>query len=214
MPHHHDDPNLTLLDHPIAAHWMGQLRDENTPPGVFRVLVRRLGAMLAWEACRTLDTVEHPVTTPVGPTLARRMDEKVCVVPILRAGLALAEAMLDTVPGSAMGHIGLYRNEQTLEPVYYYDKLPGHAPRSTTLLVDPMLATGGSAAAALKLLRDRGCVKVIFVCMVAAPEGIAALREAEPELPIVTAAIDEGLNDKGYIVPGLGDAGDRAFGTL
>jgi uracil phosphoribosyltransferase len=206
--------SVTLANHPLIEHLLTTLRDRATPALRFREAVESLGHLLAYEAIREapLQTVE--VQTPLETMSAPRMRRSVTIVPILRAGLGLAQGMLRLLPEAQMGHIGLARNEQTLEPESYYEKLPPRIAGDLVLLADPMLATGGSAVAAVDRLREVGCRDIAFVGVLAAPEGLATLAEAPPDLPIVVAAVDRGLNERGYIVPGLGDAGDRYFGTM
>ncbi len=203
---------LTVVPHPLAGHLLAALRDHRTEPERFRVLSRRLSAVLALEATRDLPTRPVTVTTPVGETTVRVLDSTVVAVPILRAGLGLLEAVTDLLPDVAVGYAGLERDEATLQPTSYYLKVPPLEGR-TVLLLDPMLATGGSASFAVRLLEERGATDVRLVCVVAAPEGVERLRADHPGVRVVTAALDEGLDDRGYIVPGLGDFGDRLFGT-
>jgi uracil phosphoribosyltransferase len=204
---------LTVVDHPLAAHLVAGLRDERTEPERFRVLAQRLSTVLVLEATRDLATREDTVTTPLVRTRVRVLDGNVVAVPILRAGLGLLTAVTELLPDVQVGYAGLERDETTLQPSSYYLKVP-HLDGRTVLLLDPMLATGGSASFAATLLKERGASDVRLVCVVAAPEGVARLGADHPEVRIVTAALDEGLNDLGYIVPGLGDFGDRLFGTF
>ena len=205
---------VRLIDHPVVAHMVSDAREANTPPAMFRELLKRIGQLLAYEATRDLKTTPTSVTTPLETFESPRLAEAVTIVPILRAGMGLTAGMMDVIPNARMGHLGMFRDEEKLKPVSYYEKLPEAITSGPVLLVDPMLATGGSAVAALELLQDKGCKDIRFVCLVAAPEGLAAVTEAFPGLPIYTAAVDRELNDIGYILPGLGDAGDRVFGTL
>lgn len=204
---------LTVVDHPLAAHLLTGLRDVATQPERFRVLTRRLSTVLLLEATRDLVRVPRTVTTPLGETSTTALDTPVVAVPILRAGLGLLDAVTDLLPDVAVGYAGLERDESTLQPVSYYLKVPSLEGR-TVLLLDPMLATGGSAAFAATLLKDRGATDLRLICVVAAPEGVTRMADAHPDVRVITASLDEGLNDVGYIVPGLGDFGDRLFGTF
>jgi len=206
--------SVTVVDHPVLTHRVTQLRDRHTSSDTFRQLVSEVSGLLAYEALRDLGTTEVTVDTPVAAAApARRVAEVVLLVPILRAGLGMAEGVLRLLPDARLGHLGVYRDEKTLEPVSYYQKLPPDIAATEVLLIDPMLATGGSALAAVHVLKNSGVTSLKFVCLVAAPEGIAALHRQYPEVPIFCAAVDRQLNEKGYILPGLGDAGDRLFGT-
>lgn len=209
MPHH-----VHLIDHPLVAHLQTELRNRDTPTARFRELAERLGELLAYEALRDCPRKDHTVNTPLEPYPGSALDGPVTIVPILRAGIGPATGMSRMIPESQVGHLGMFRDEKKLTPVSYYMKLPSNIADGPVLLVDPMLATGGSAVAALDVLKQRGCKQLHFVCLVAAPEGIAKLKEKHPDIPITTAAIDRQLNDKGFILPGLGDAGDRIFGTV
>jgi uracil phosphoribosyltransferase len=204
---------LHVVDHPLLQRHVAVLRDRNTSREGFRAALAEAAAILAYEATRELETVAFHVQTPLEPADARRPAKDIVVVAVLRAGLGLVDGFLRLVPEAAIGHVGLARNEDTLEPESYYERLPAAIPAATVFVVDPMLATGGSAAEAIKRVRAAGAVDVRLVCLVAAPEGIAAVRAVEPEIPIVVAAMDRGLDERGYIRPGLGDAGDRMFGT-
>ncbi|MEM6459681.1 MAG: uracil phosphoribosyltransferase [Planctomycetota bacterium] len=207
-------PNVTLASHPLIGHLLTDLRDRETPGLRFREAVEALGHLLAYEAIRDAPLDEAAIKTPLEAMSALRLGETITIVPILRAGLGLADGMLRLLPAAQVGHLGMARNEDTLEPEAYYEKLPADAAAGRVLLADPMLATGGSAAAAVDRLKKLGCRKITFVGVLAAPEGVGKLSRSHPDVPIVLAAIDRGLNDRGYIVPGLGDAGDRYFGTL
>jgi len=206
---------LTIIDHPLIHHKMTLLRDKDTGSKEFRELAKELSALICYEATRELPledaAVETPVAQYVGKCLAA--GTKLAVVPILRAGLGMAEGLLSLLPTAKVGHIGIYRDPNTLRPVEYYCKLPSDIAERTVLLLDPMLATGGTAAAAVQFLKDRGVKDIKILSLVAAPEGVKAMAAAHPEVRIFTAAYDKGLNDHGYIVPGLGDAGDRIYGT-
>ena len=206
-------PSVTVLDHPLVGVLVTELRNRDTPVERFRDVVEQLGRLLAYEALRHVAVTAVPVTTPVAETAGTRLSAAPTIVCILRAGAGLTPGVLSLVPGARMGHLGMFRDEETLEPVPYYDKLPPDAADGPVLLCDPMLATGGSALAAIELLRSRGCRDIAFLGVLAAPEGVKRLTDAFPDVPIVLAALDERLNEHGYIVPGLGDAGDRIFGT-
>lgn len=207
------DPQLTVVHHPLVQHKLSLMRRKETPTAEFRQLARELAQLLAYEVTRDLPLTTQRIDTPFGPMDAPVIDgKKLCFVAILRAGMGLLEGMLDLVPSARVGHIGLYRDPDTLRPVEYYWKLPDLAGRLVVLL-DPMVATGHSAVAALARLKREGAKTMKLVCLVAAPEGIEACQTAHPEVPIITAAKDSHLNEHGYIVPGLGDAGDRLFGT-
>ncbi len=206
--------HLTVVDHPLVQHKLTLMRDKDTSTAVFRQLLREISTLLAYEVTRelamTTRTIETPLTTMEAPVLDGR---KLALVSILRAGNGLLDGMLDLIPSARVGFVGLYRDEETLQPVQYYCKLPGDMDSRLVIAVDPMLATGNSAAAALSRIKDAGATNIKYVCLLAAPEGIAALAAEHPEIPIFTGSIDERLNDHGYIVPGLGDAGDRLYGT-
>ncbi len=203
---------LTVVDHPLAGALLSALRDRSTPPPLFRLLAKRLALVCCLEATRTLPTAPVAVETPLTTTGGVRLATPVVAVPILRAGLGMLEAVTELLPEVTVGYVGLERDHATFEPSFYYSKLPPLAGR-TVLLLDPMLATGGSAAAACTALAKAGAESITLLSVVAAPEGIRHLEETHPELNIVTAAVDEGLDDHAYIVPGLGDFGDRLFGT-
>lgn len=203
---------VTVVDHPLAGHLLAGLRDVTCEPERFRFLARRLATVLVLEAVRDLPVAVGTVTTPLAEAGARRIAEPVVAVPILRAGLGLLDAATEILPEVRVGYVGLERDHATLQPTSYYCKLPTIG-ASRTLLLDPMLATGGSAAFAAQLLADAGATDTTLVCVVAAPEGIARLQREQPRMRVVTAAVDDGLDERGYIVPGLGDFGDRLFGT-
>ena len=204
-----------IMNHPLVAHKLTIMRDKNTSVKDFRELVSEIGMLITYEATRDLPLTTKHIETPIcgmdAPTLAGR---KFVVVPILRAGLGLVDGVLRMVPSARVGHIGMYRDPETHKPVEYYCKLPTDIEERLVVLVDPMLATGGSAVDALCKLKEHGCRNIRFMCLVAAPEGVKAVQEAHPDVDIYTAALDECLNEHAYIVPGLGDAGDRIFGTL
>ena len=205
---------FTIMDHPLIQHKIGIMRDKNTSTKEFRALVAEVATLVYYEASRDLPLADKEIETPLVKTTVKEIaGKKLCVVPILRAGLHMADGVLALTPNAKVGHIGLYRNEETLEPVEYFCKLPSDASEREIFLVDPMLATGGSAIAAIDLLKKRGIKKIRFLCLIAAPEGIEKLQEAHPDVNIFVGAKDERLNEKGYILPGLGDAGDRIYGT-
>ena len=206
--------NLHVVDHPLVAHKLTILRDKNTSTKDFRELVSEIGMLLTYEATRDLPLTEKEVETPICKTVAPTLKgKKFAVVPILRAGLGLVEGVLRMVPSARVGHIGLYRNEEPLEPVKYFCKMPKDIAERDVLIVDPMLATGGSAAAAIDFMKEYGCTNIKLMVLLAAPEGIERLAKEHPDVDIYCGAVDERLNERGYIVPGLGDAGDRIFGT-
>lgn len=206
-------PNVFASQHPLVAHKLSRLRDRNTDPKKFRELVREIAALLAYEATADLVTVPRPLETPLTSITGAELKEKIGLVPILRAGLGMVEGIWGLMPTAEVWHIGLYRDEQTLKPVQYYNKLPVEPTVSVCLILDPMLATGGSAVATTDIVKRWGVKKIKFVGIIGAPEGIDAMQKAHPDVPIYLAAIDDHLNERGYIVPGLGDAGDRQFGT-
>jgi uracil phosphoribosyltransferase len=204
---------VTVTGHPLLRHKLTVLRDRATPPPLFRDMVRDLTHLLLYEALADLAVDEVAVDTPLGPCAGHRLSERFGVVPILRAGLGMADAVLELLPAAEVWHVGLYRDHRTLQPVTYYNKLPPGPAVDVALVVDPMLATGGSAVAAVDLVRRWGAKRVRFVGLIAAPEGVRALTTAHPDVPLFLAAVDSHLNEDGYIVPGLGDAGDRQFAT-
>jgi len=205
--------NVVISSHPLIAHKLAKLRDIDTEPKKFRELIREIAGLLAYEVTADLLTEEVKVTTPLAIANGRVLREKIGLVPILRSGLGMVEGFWELMPGAEVWHIGLYRDENTLKPVEYYNKLPTEPTVSVCLILDPMLATGGSATATVNVLKRWGVKKIKFVGVIGAPEGIAAMTKAHPEVPIHLAAVDERLNEVGYILPGLGDAGDRQFGT-
>ena len=209
-----DLPHLTHVTHPLVQHKLTLMRDKETSTAVFRQLLREISQLLAYEITRelpmTTKTIETPMQTMEAPTLEGR---KLALISILRAGNGLLDGMLELIPSARVGFVGLYRDEETLQPVQYYFKVPEHMDERLVIAVDPMLATGNSSIAAIDLLKKAGAKDIRFLCLLASPEGIAAMKAAHPDVPIVTAAVDSRLNDHGYIVPGLGDAGDRMFGT-
>ena len=206
-------PNVYISNHPLIQHKLSILRDKNTSNKVFRELVNELGTLLCYEATRDLPLVSKEIETPLMSTTAHKVKEQIALVPILRAGLGMVEGIWTLVPNACVLHLGLYRNEDTLKPVEYYNKLPKYHPIERCLILDPMLATGGSAIAVADVLKDWGATNIKFVGLIGAPEGIHALHAAHPDVDIHLAAIDDRLNEHGYILPGLGDAGDRQFGT-
>jgi uracil phosphoribosyltransferase len=199
--------------HPLVAHKLSKLRDKNTNPKKFRELVRELAALLAYEATADLKVIRRNIDTPMQSTFGYELEEKIGLVPILRAGLGMVEGFWELMPTAEVWHIGLYRDEKTLKPVEYYNKLPIEPTVSVCLILDPMLATGGSASATVDVLKRWGVKKIKFVGLIGSPEGIQFMQQAHPEVDIFLASIDEKLNQDGYILPGLGDAGDRQFGT-
>ena len=205
--------NVHISNHPLVAHKLSLLRDVKTEPKKFRELVRELGALLTYEATQDLVTRPVDVQTPMGIAKCQELGDKIGLVPILRAGLGMVEGVWELMPSSEVWHIGLYRDEKTLKPVEYYNKLPVQPTVALCLILDPMLATGGSATATVDVLKRWGVKNIKFVGLIGAPEGVKRIQEAHPDVPIYLAALDERLNEIGYIVPGLGDAGDRQFGT-
>lgn len=206
--------HLTVVDHPLVQHKLSLMREAGTSTAVFRQLLREISTLLAYEVTRNLPMTTRRIDTPLVEMDAPVLDgRKLALVSILRAGNGLLDGMLDLIPSARVGFVGLYRDEETLKPVQYYCKLPGDLSERLVIAVDPMLATGNSSAAAIDLIKQEGATNIRFLCLLAAPEGVARMQEAHPDVPIVTAAVDERLNEKGYIVPGLGDAGDRMFGT-
>ena len=207
--------NVTLLNHPLLTHKITQLRDKNTKTNQFKVLVKEIAILEGYEALRHLPTRLVEVETPIEKTMQPVVNRKsLCFVPILRAGLGMADGMAELVPGATFGHIGLYRDEVTKEPVEYYCKLPSDIEEMDVYLIDPMLATGGSAIDAVKMLKKHGAKKITFICIIAAPEGVKAFCEKYPDIPLYIGALDRELNENAYICPGLGDCGDRVFGTV
>jgi len=206
--------NVTVVDHPLVLHKLTLLRDKHTPSAVFRQLVKEISLLLAYEVLRDLPMTTRHIETPMGEMEAPILrGKKLVIVSILRAGSGLLDGMLDLVPSARIGHVGLYRDPETLTAIEYYLKLPDDIPNRHVIVVDPMLATGNSVTAAVNRIKEHGATQIRFVCILAAPEGIKALTGNHPDVQIFTAAIDSHLNDHGYIIPGLGDAGDRMFGT-
>src|SRR5215471_2097960 len=207
-------PTLRVVSHPLVQHKLSILRDRETETKIFKELVDEIAMLLAYEATSDLVLADATVETPLERTVGKRMSgKKLTLVPILRAGLGMVEGIYRLVPGARIGHIGLYRDHDTLEPVDYYFKVPGDASERDFFLLDPMLATGGSAAAAVTSLKRAGGARIRFLCLVAAPEGVRRLAQGHPDVTVYCAALDRALNEHGYIMPGLGDAGDRLFGT-
>jgi uracil phosphoribosyltransferase len=208
------EENVFVFDHPLIQHKLALIRDENTGSKEFRELVEEVAVLMAYEVTRHMPLEETQVNTPVGPAKVKMLSgKKLGIVPILRAGLGMVNGMLKLIPAARVGHIGLYRDPETLMPVEYYCKLPPDVSERELIILDPMLATGGSAAKAVEVLKQKGASSIKLMCLIAAPEGIEAVHKEHPDVEIYTAAIDERLNSHGYIVPGLGDAGDRLFGT-
>ncbi len=206
--------HLTIVDHPLVQHKLSLMREKDTSTKSFRQLLREISHLLAYEVTRNLPLTTKRIETPLCEMDAPVIDgKKLALISILRAGNGLLDGILELIPAARVGFVGLYRDEATLKPVQYYFKVPAHLQDRITIVVDPMLATGNSSVAAIDLLKDAGARNIIFLCLLAAPEGVARMKEAHPDVPIVTASLDSHLNELGYIVPGLGDAGDRMFGT-
>jgi uracil phosphoribosyltransferase len=209
-----DHANVTVVDHPLVQHKLTLLRDRRTPTGLFRQLAREISLLMAYEVTRILPLETIEIDTPLERMQAPHLvGKKLCFVSILRAGNGILDGMLDLVPSARVGHVGLYRDPTTLRPVEYYMKLPDHMDERLAVVVDPMLATGRSACAAVARLKQAGAAQIRFTCLIAAPEGLRVFAEEHPDVPVFTAAIDRGLDEHGYIHPGLGDAGDRLYGT-
>jgi uracil phosphoribosyltransferase len=206
--------NVHVIDHPLVQHKLTLMRDKESSTSKFRALLREISMLLAYEVCRDFPTTKIAIQTPIAPTMAPVLDgKKIVLVSILRAGTGILDGMLDILPSARVGHIGLYRDPKTLAPVEYYYKVPDNMGDRDVIVVDPMLATGNSAVAAVTRLKEASPRSIKFVCLLTCPEGLAVFHAAHPDIPVFTAAIDERLNEKSYIVPGLGDAGDRLFGT-
>ncbi|MBI1806181.1 MAG: uracil phosphoribosyltransferase [Ignavibacteria bacterium] len=205
--------NLILIDHPLVKRDLTLLRDKRTPSHLFRSILRRTASLMAYEVTHDLKITKVSVVTPLEKTKGYVVTDSIILVPILRAGLGLVGGFVEVLPNARVGHIGMYRDEETLKPVDYYLKFPKQLKKGLVLVLDPMLATGGSAAAAVSVLKKKGAKKIRFISLVAAPEGVRLLARTHPDILIFTCALDRQLNDKGYILPGLGDAGDRIFGT-
>ena len=205
---------VVVMDHPLIQHKIGYIRRTDTGTKDFRETIAEIANLICYEATRDLKLKDVEIETPICKTTAKELaGKKLAVVPILRAGLGMVDGVLQLVPAAKVGHIGLYRDPETLEPVEYYCKLPADCAQREVFVVDPMLATGGSSVAAIKLLKDRGCKNIHFMCIIAAPEGVERMKKEHPDVDIYIGSLDEKLNEHGYIVPGLGDAGDRIFGT-
>ena len=205
---------VVVMDHPLIQHKIGIIRRTDTGSKDFRTLIGEIAMLECYEATRNLPLSDVEIETPICKTTVKELKgKKLAVVPILRAGLGMVDGVLSMIPAAKVGHIGLYRDEETLEPVEYFCKLPQDCANREVFVVDPMLATGGSAIAAIQLLKDKGVKNIHFMCVIAAPEGVKKMQEAHPDVDIIIGALDDHLNEKGYIVPGLGDAGDRIFGT-
>ena len=207
---------VNVIDHPLIQHKLTMMRKKETGTKDFRELLEEISMLMTYEITRDFPLKDVEIETPVSKCVGKELADtrKVCVVPILRAGLGLQSGVVNMIPAAKIGHIGLYRDPETLKPVEYYCKMPSDIAERTMLVVDPMLATGGSAAAALTMLKEKGAKKLILMCLVAAPEGVKVINDEHPDVPVYVASVDEKLNEHGYIVPGLGDAGDRIFGTL
>lgn len=203
-----------VMDHPLIEHKISYIRSKDVGTKEFREVIGEIAQLMCYEATRDLKMKEVEIETPVARTIGRVLDgKKLAIVPILRAGIGMVDGMLSLIPAAKVGHIGLYRDPETLEPVEYYCKLPSDCEERQVFVVDPMLATGGSSAAAVSMLKEKGVKNIRFLCIIAAPEGVERMREEHPDVDLYIGALDERLNDHGYIVPGLGDAGDRIFGT-
>ena len=203
-----------VMEHPLILHKISMLRNKDTSVKDFRELVYEISLLMGYEATRDLELTEQIVETPLAKTMGKFIDKQVALVPILRAGLGMVEALMSVIPAAKVGHIGLYRDHETLEPVEYYCKLPPDIAQRQVLVLDPMLATGGSSAAAIDFIKKRGAQRIKLMCIIASPEGVEAVKKAHPDVEVFCGTVDEKLNEHGYIVPGLGDAGDRLFGTI
>ncbi len=205
---------IVVMDHPLIQHKIGVIRRTETGTKDFRQTISEIANLICYEATRALKLADVEIETPICKTTVKQLaGKKLAVVPILRAGLGMVDGMLQLIPAAKVGHIGLYRDPDTLEPVEYYCKLPEDCSQREVFVVDPMLATGGSSSAAIRMLKDRGCRNIHFLCIIAAPEGVERMKKDHPDVDLYIGAMDERLNEHGYIVPGLGDAGDRIFGT-
>lgn len=210
------DLKVNVIDHPLIRHKLTIMRKKETGTKDFRELLEEISMLMTYEITRDFPLKDVEIETPLGKYVAKELaaSRKVCVVPILRAGLGMQSGVVNMIPAAKIGHIGLYRDPETLQPVEYYCKMPADIAERTMIVVDPMLATGGSASAALTMLKEKGAKSLILMCLVSAPEGIKVINEDHPDVPLYVASVDEKLNEHGYIVPGLGDAGDRIFGTI
>lgn len=206
--------HVHVMDHPLILHKISMLRNKDTSVKDFRELAYEIALLMGYEATRDLELTEREVETPLAKTTGRFIDKQVALVPILRAGLGMVDALMSLIPAAKVGHIGLYRDHETLQPVEYYCKLPPDIAQRQVLVLDPMLATGGSSAAAIEFIKKRGAQRIKLMCIIASPEGVDVVTKAHPDVEVFCGIVDERLNEKGYIVPGLGDAGDRLFGTL
>ncbi len=207
--------SFQVIDHPLIQHKLTIIRDKRTGTKYFREVVNEIARLLAYEVSREMPLEDVEIETPLVKSVQKQLaGKKVVIVPILRAGLGMVDGILDLIPAAKVGHVGMYRDHETMEPVEYFIKMPSDLSERELLVVDPMLATGGSAVAAIEAVKKRGAKNIKFVCLVAAPEGVKVLQEAHPDVDIYTASLDERLDENGYILPGLGDAGDRLFGTL
>lgn len=205
---------VVIMDHPLIQHKIGYIRRMDTGTKDFRQTISEIAMLICYEATRDLQLSDVEIQTPICKTTVKELKgKKMAIIPILRAGLGMVDGVLELIPAAKVGHIGLYRDPETHEPVEYYCKLPADCAEREVFVVDPMLATGGSAVAAIQLLKDKGCKKIHFMCIIAAPEGVKKMQEAHPDVDMYIGALDEKLNENAYIVPGLGDAGDRIFGT-
>ena len=205
---------VVVMDHPLIRHKIGVIRRVETGSRDFRAMIGEIASLITYEATKNLKLQDVEIETPICKTVVKELaGKKMAIIPILRAGLGMVDGMLAMIPSAKVGHIGLYRNEETLEPEEYYCKIPADCSERDVFVVDPMLATGGSSVAAIQMLKDRGVQNIRFLCIIAAPEGVKRMQEAHPDVDIYVGALDEHLNEHGYIVPGLGDAGDRIFGT-
>ena len=204
---------LTVLNHSLIKHKLSIMRQEDTSTYIFKQNLDEIAKLMAYEVTRNVPIREKTIKTPICETTGYELDQKIILVPILRAGIGLVDGFRDIIPTAKIGHIGMYRDEQTLEPIEYYARFPKGMEEAIVIVTDPMLATGGSAAAAITNIKKRGARKILLVCLVGAPEGVERIQKEHPDVDITLAALDEGLNENGYIVPGLGDAGDRLFGT-
>lgn len=206
---------VQVMDHPLIQHKISYIRGENVGTKEFREVIREVASLMCYEATRDLKLQDVKIKTPICETIGKELEgKKLAVVPILRAGLGMVDGMLSMIPTAKVGHIGLYRDPETLEPIEYYCKLPSDCSEREVFVVDPMLATGGSSVAAIQMLKDKGVKNIRFLCILAAPEGVERMQKEHPDVDLYIGALDECLNDHGYIVPGLGDAGDRIFGTM
>ena len=205
---------VVVMDHPLIQHKIGYIRRQDTGTKDFRQTIGEIANLICYEATRNLQLTDVEIDTPICRTTVKELKgKKMAIIPILRAGLGMVDGLLQLIPAAKVGHIGLYRDPETLEPVVYYCKLPADCAEREVFVVDPMLATGGSSVAAIRMLKEKGCKNIHFMCIIAAPEGVERMKKEHPDVDIYIGALDEKLNDHGYIVPGLGDAGDRIFGT-